>query len=81
MLKPRWRKVLRDLWLNRIRTIVVVFSIAVGVFVVGVISTSQIVLSEQLNEAYLATNPTSAFILTFDSFDKDVVEAVTLTLS
>jgi putative ABC transport system permease protein len=76
MLKPRWRKVLRDLWLNRIRTIVVVFSIAVGVFAVGVISTSQIVLSEQLNEAYVATNPTSAFIITFDSFDEDVVEAV-----
>ncbi|MBN1217857.1 MAG: ABC transporter permease [Anaerolineae bacterium] len=76
MLRPRWRKVWRDLWLNRIRTIVVVFSIAVGVFAVGVISTSQIVLSEQLNEAYVATNPTSAFILTFDSFDADVVEAV-----
>lgn len=76
MLKPRWRKVLRDLWLNRTRTILVVLSIAAGVFAVGVITTSQVVLSEQLNEAYLAINPTNALMVTLDSFDENVVEAV-----
>ncbi len=76
MLKPRWRKVLRDLWLNRTRTILVVLSIAAGVFAVGVIATSQVVLSEQLNEAYLAINPTNALMITLDSFDENVVEAV-----
>ncbi len=76
MLKPRWRKVLRDLWLNKNRTIVVVLSIAVGVFAVGTIASSQIILSRDLRASYLATNPAHATIMTFDSFDDDVVEAV-----
>ncbi|MCK6625783.1 MAG: FtsX-like permease family protein [Anaerolineae bacterium] len=76
MLRPRWRKVLRDLWLNKIRTVLVVLSIAVGVFAVGTIFTSQIILSRDLTEAYLATNPASATFFTFDSFGEPVVEAV-----
>jgi putative ABC transport system permease protein len=76
MLSPRWRKVLRDLWLNKNRTVVVVLSIAVGVFAVGTIASSQIILSRDLTAIYLASNPAHATILTFDSFDDDVVEAV-----
>jgi putative ABC transport system permease protein len=76
MLRPRWRKVVRDLWLNKGRTLIVVLSIAVGVFAVGTIASSQIVLSRDLTESYLATNPASATIYTFDYFDDDVVEAV-----
>ncbi len=75
-LKPRWRKVGRDLWLNKIRTVIVVLSIAVGVFAVGTIASSQIILSRDLNAAYMATNPAHATLLTFDSFDEDVVKAV-----
>jgi putative ABC transport system permease protein len=76
MLNPRWRKVLRDLWLYKMRTVVVVLSIAVGVFSVGTIATSQIVLSRDLQDIYLQTNPASAAIFTFGSFDDDVVAAV-----
>lgn len=75
-LKPRWRKVLRDLWLNKTRTLLVVLSIAVGVFAVGAIATSQIILSRDLNAVYQATNPASATFYTFDSFGDDAVEAV-----
>jgi putative ABC transport system permease protein len=75
-LKPRWRKVLRDLWLNKNRTIVVVLSIAVGVFAVGTIASSQIILSRDLRATYLASKPAHAMIMTFESFDDDVVEAV-----
>ena len=60
-LKPRWRKVLRDLWLNKNRTIVVVLSIAVGVFAVGTIASSQIILSRDLRATYLASNPGSRY--------------------
>ena len=73
-LKPRWRKVVRDLWLNKNRTIVVVLSIAVGVFAVGTIASSQIILSRDLSATYLATNPSHATILTFEAFDQDVVD-------
>jgi putative ABC transport system permease protein len=76
MLNPRWRKVLRDLWLYKMRTVVVVLSIAVGVFAVGTIATSQIVLSRDLQQMHLATNPASATIFTFESFGEDVVEAI-----
>jgi len=76
IIHPRWRKVLRDLWLNKGRTLVVVLSIAVGVFAVGTIATSQIVLSSDLRDAYLATNPASATLISFDSFGDEVVEAV-----
>ena len=36
-LRPRWHKVLRDLWGNKVRTILVVLSIAIGVFAIGMI--------------------------------------------
>jgi putative ABC transport system permease protein len=75
-LRPRWRKVLRDLWLTKIRTLLVVLSIAVGVFAVGTIASSQIILSRDLRATYLATHPAHATILTIDSFDDDLVEAV-----
>ena len=32
---PRWNKVLRDLWGNKVRTLLVALSIAIGVFAVG----------------------------------------------
>ena len=56
-LRPRWRKVWRDLWLNKNRTIVVMLSIAVGVFAVGTIASSQVILSRDLQATYLASNP------------------------
>ncbi len=76
MLQPRWRKVWRDLWFNRSRTILVILSIAVGVFAVGVIATSRTVLSEQLNRAFMATRPASSIFLTFSSFDENIVETI-----
>ncbi|GIK36648.1 MAG: hypothetical protein BroJett011_04810 [Chloroflexota bacterium] len=76
LLSPRWRKVLRDLWLTKTRTLLVVLSIAVGVFAVGTIASAQIILSRDLRAMYLATNPAQATILTIDSFDDDLVKAV-----
>ncbi len=35
MIGTRWRKVLSDLWSNNIRTLLAVFSIAVGIFSIG----------------------------------------------
>jgi len=37
-MQPRWRKTLSDLWDNKVRTALVVISIAVGVFSVGMIA-------------------------------------------
>lgn len=75
MLSPRWTKVLRDLWMNKARTILVVLSIAVGVFALGAISSSGVFLSRDLNAAYLAVNPASA-IVSSDAFDQDIVDSI-----
>ena len=46
--KPRWILILRNLWNNKPRTILVVLSIAVGVFAVGMVVNAYLLL-EQLN--------------------------------
>jgi putative ABC transport system permease protein len=75
MLSPRWRKILRDLWHNKIRTFIVVLSIAVGVFAVGMIVSTQIVLTQDMDSSYSATNPASAFLYP-EPFDDELVETV-----
>jgi putative ABC transport system permease protein len=74
-LKPRWRKVLRDLWGNKIRTILVVLSIAIGVFAIGMIVGTQILLREDLAVAWNATNPASATLYS-DPFDADLLHSI-----
>src|SRR5215208_265079 len=76
MLNPRWRKVLGDLWSTKTRTILVVLSIAVGVFAVGMIAGSQAMLQHDLAVASAASNPASASINTNDSFDDELVHTI-----
>jgi putative ABC transport system permease protein len=76
LISPRWRKVGRDLLSHKTRTVLVVLSIAVGVFSVGTIASSQLVLSRDLAASYLATNPANATIMTLDSFGDDLVKVV-----
>ncbi len=61
-LRPRWKKVLGDLWSYKTRTLLVVLSIFVGVFAVGVIGGAQTTLSQEMTQAYEATNPAHAII-------------------
>ncbi len=65
MLSPRWRKILRDLAGNKARTALVVLSIAVGVFAVGVIVASQMILGTDLSASYRDTNPAHAMLFTY----------------
>lgn len=75
VVRVRWRKIFRELWGNKARTLLVTLSIAVGVFAVGTIANSWVVLLDDLNRAYLATNPASA-VLRVEAFDADLVQAV-----
>ena len=75
MLSPRWRKVLRDLWSNKTRTILVVLSIAVGVFAVGMIAGSRVIMQRDLAAAYADSRPYNATLYT-DWFDDDLVQVV-----
>jgi putative ABC transport system permease protein len=75
LLRPRWRKVLADLWDNKMRTILVVASIAVGVFAVGTVGTSFAVLSEDMRVSYNAARP-AAIEIWSDPFDEDHVRSI-----
>ena len=75
VLKPRWSKVFSDLWDDKTRTALVVASIAVGVFAVGMIITAFVVLSEDINGNYAAANPVNVEIRT-SPFYEDLVRVV-----
>ena len=75
MLRPRWRKVLADLWGNKARTLLVVASIAVGVFAIGVITGTYVILAEDLNASYSASNPSNITITTFP-FDPEFADVM-----
>ena len=64
MMDPRWHKVIRDLFSNKLRTLLVVLSIGVGVFAVGFVATTYIVLSQDLPEDYARINAHSAVLYT-----------------
>ena len=72
MLGIRWRKILRDLWSNKQRTIVVVLSIAVGVFAVGAIMTTSTLLSREMTADYMAVNPAHAWVFNSGVNDDDI---------
>ncbi len=75
MLSPRWRKVVRDLWGNKLRTLLVVLSIAVGVFAVGMIAGAQESTMTAMNASWNATNPAHITLYT-DLFDEDLLWTV-----
>ena len=75
LLKPRWSKVFSDLWDDKTRTALVVASIAVGVFAIGMIITVFFVLSEEINASYAAANPVNIEIST-SPFYEDVVRVI-----
>ena len=72
----RWRKVWRDLFEHRIRSVLVVVSIAVGVTAVGTIAGANALLEANLREGYAATRPSSASLFTTVPFDTDLVQTV-----
>ena len=75
LLKPRWRKVFSDLWGDKTRTSLVVVSIAVGVFAVGMIITTFVILSQDINYSYASVNPVNIEIWT-DPFYKDFIRVI-----
>lgn len=72
---PRWRKVLSDLLGNKVRTLLVILSIAVGVFAVGSVTGTFIILLGDMDADYQASKPHSGIIFC-DLFDDDLVSAV-----
>jgi len=78
MVRPRWRKVVRDVWGNKTRTLLVVLSIAVGVFAVGTTAGTWVMMSRDLSADYAAIDPSSAILFT-DPFDDGLVDSIRST--
>ena len=72
----RWIKVYRDLWGNRSRTLLVVLSIAIGVFAIGLIEATQQTLTASLDKQYAAIQPADAILRTEAALDDDFVSAI-----
>ena len=74
-MRPRWRKVLHDLFDNKARTLLVVFSIAVGVFSIGVISGAYQIISNDMSASYSANAPSNIELRMAD-FGDSTLESV-----
>ena len=74
-MKPRWRKVSHDLFDNIGRTLLVVFSIAVGVFSIGVIAGAYQIISNDMSVSYAANQPANVEMRMSD-FDDDVLSVI-----
>ncbi|MBI5950838.1 MAG: FtsX-like permease family protein [Chloroflexi bacterium] len=72
----RWKKVYRDLWNNRSRTTLVVLSIAVGVFALGMIVSTQEALTASLAAQYAELRPADVIIKTAPMLDDDFVTSI-----
>jgi putative ABC transport system permease protein len=75
LLKPRWRKVLADLWEGKTRTLLVVASIAAGVFAIGAIITTYAILGKDLNLSYASIHPANIEMVT-TPFEEDFLRSV-----
>lgn len=77
-LSPRWKKVLGDMWENKLRALLVVLSIALGVFAVGTIAEARIRMLDGLNGAYRAINPFTGVIgvAPEQAFDDDLIDII-----
>jgi putative ABC transport system permease protein len=75
MIRPRWRKVLADLWSNKVRSLLVISSIAIGLFAIGIISTIHTIISEDMQVGYAAVNPANIQV-NISSFGDSLVDQV-----
>jgi putative ABC transport system permease protein len=70
-----WRKATRDFWNERARTVLVVLAIALGIAAFSAVLSSYAILTRELDQGYLATNPASA-VIRIDNIDDELVKAV-----
>lgn len=75
MAKVRWRKLLRDLSINKTRTIFVILAIFIGVFGISVVANSYSILEREMDKNYMNTTPASASLLT-TTIDKETLEKI-----
>lgn len=76
MIRIRFAKILNDLWGNRIRSVLIVLSIAVGVAALGTIAGARTILSTEMERSFAAIRPSSGVVRTLQPFDGDFLRSV-----
>lgn len=71
-----WRKVLRDIWANRARTVLIVLTIAAGVFAIGTMGATALTIQRQVPAQYQAIHP-AHYLFTTSLFDAEMVDTIT----
>ncbi|MCP4426055.1 MAG: ABC transporter permease [Chloroflexi bacterium] len=74
-LNPRWRKALRDLWVNKTRTILVILAIGIGIVGVGSILTSYSILTREMDRNFMETNPATA-VFYLENIDDELIQTI-----
>ena len=74
-MRPRWQKVLSDLRGNLGRTVLVIASIAVGLFAFGVIATLYVVIRQDMRDGYAAVEPANIRLRT-SLIDEDMAATI-----
>lgn len=75
MVAPRWHKVGRDLTSHKVRTVLVVLSIAVGVFAIAVVMGGRSILTREFDVDFASSVPASAEFIT-GGFDDSLPDQV-----
>ncbi|MEW6981256.1 ABC transporter permease [Colwelliaceae bacterium 6471] len=75
MLNTLWMKTWRDLWQNRGRSALVILSITLSTFTLGVILNSYAILSREMTNDFLKSNPT-AISFNIERFDEDLLQKI-----
>jgi putative ABC transport system permease protein len=71
----RWRKAWRDLWLHKLRSVLVILSIAIGIFAFGMILGARNTITNELPVHYMSVVPASATLHT-SPINDSVVESI-----
>src|SRR6266498_4786628 len=76
MLRPRWYKALNDLLGNKTRTLLIVLSMSVGLFAVGIVLSASSILSVGLRRSFAAITPAGGTLRTARLFDEGFLNSV-----
>jgi len=74
-IKPRWKKVLADFWEHKARALLVIASIFIGVYAIGMMMITQVILPASMQKVYQSVNPAHIIIQT-ESFDQDLLDGI-----
>jgi len=73
--RPRWKKVLVDFWDNKGRALLVIASIFIGVYAIGMMMITQVILPDSMGKVYQSVNPAHIIIQT-ERFDQDLLDSI-----